>query len=135
MEEDEGFDICQFFEGVIHVMSQIDRYIANMVHNEHLTDMKISDIRHYIRDNEHRLNAVQMQRLGYYLQGLEKERYSYKSKRLIAAMFADDIQALKNKNNIGRMQDILTSKYHPRVLSDADIDGIINKKKESASIA
>lgn len=81
--EDENFDICKFFTDVIDVMSQLDRFVANMVSNEQITDMKILDVRHYIRDNNHRLSAIQMQRLGYYLQDLEKERYEYKSKRLM----------------------------------------------------
>lgn len=116
-------------------MSQIDRFIANMVSNEEIVDMKILDVRHYIRDNNHKLSAIQMHRLGYYLQSLEKERYDYKSKRLIASMFANNIGALKDKNNIEKVNDILTSKYRPKVLDDTDIEYIINKKKGDAFIA
>jgi len=128
--EEEGFDICEFFEQTVRVMSQIDRFIANMVSGEQLTDMKILDVRHYIRDNNHRLSAIQMQRLGYYLQDLEKERYDYKSKRLIASMFANSIETLKDKNSIGKMRDVVESKYRPKVLDDTDIEYIINRKKE-----
>lgn len=133
--EDENFDICKFFTQAVQVMSQIDRYIANMISNEQIVDMKILDVRHYIRDNNHRLSAIQMQRLGYYLQELEKERYDYKSKRLIASMFANNIEALKDKNNIEKMNDVLMSKYRPKVLDDTDIEYIINKKKDVAFIA
>lgn len=133
--EDENFDICEFFTQTIQVMSQIDRFIANMVSNEQIVDMKILDVRHYIRDNNHRLSAIQMQRLGYYLQDLEKERYNYKSKRLIASMFANSIDALKDKNSIDKMNDVVTSKYRPKVLDDTDIEYIINKKKDIVSIA
>lgn len=128
--ENDNFDICEFFSQTIRVMSQIDRFIANMASNEQIVDMKILDVRHYIRDNNHRLSAIQMQRLGYYLQKLEKERYDYKSKRLIASIFANSIEALKDKNNIDKMNNILTSQYHPRVLDDTDIECIINKKKD-----
>lgn len=133
--EDENFDICAFFTQTIQVMSQLDRFIANMVSNEQIVDMKILDVRHYIRDNNHKLNAIQMQRLGYYLQDLEKERYHYKSQRLIAAMFTANIEALKDKNNIDKMNDIVTSKYRPKVLDDTDIEYIINKKKDVTFIA
>lgn len=133
--EDESFDICEFFTNVIGVMSQIDRFIANMASNEQIVDMKILDVRHYIRDNNHRLSAIQMQRLGYYLQDLEKERYDYKSKRLIASMFVNNIEALKNKNNIDKMNEVLTSKYRPKILDDTDIEYIINKKKDVVFIA
>lgn len=133
--EDEDFDICEFFTSIIGIMSQLDRFIANMASNEQIADMKILDVRHYIRDNNHRLSAIQMQRLGYYLQDLEKERYEYKAKRLIASMFANNIDALKDKNNIDKMNDVLTSKYRPKVLDDTDIEYIINKKKDIASIA
>lgn len=133
--EDENFDVCGFFTQAVQVMSQIDRFIANMVSNEQIVDMKILDVRHYIRNNNHRLSAIQMQRLGYYLQDLEKERYGYKSKRIIASMFANNIDALKDKNNIDKINDVLTSKYRPKVLDDTDIEYIINKKKEVISIA
>ncbi len=133
--EDENFDIFEFFTTAVQVMSQIDRFIANMVSNEQIVDMKILDVRHYIRDNNHRLSAIQMQRLGYYLQDLEKERYDYKSKRLVASMFADNIEALTDKNNIDKMKDVVTSKYRPKVLDDTDIEYIINKKKDIAFIA
>ena len=133
--EDEEFDICKFFTEVIQVMSQLDRFVANMLSNEQITDMKILDIRHYIRDNNHKLNAIQMQRLGYYLQKLEKERYEYKSKRLIASMFVNNIASLKDKNNIDKMNEVLTSKYHSKILDDTDIEYIINKKKDISFIA
>lgn len=129
--ENDEFDICAFFTNVIEIMSQLDRFIFNMTDNEELTNMKILDIRHYIRDNNHKLSAIQMQRLGYYLQDLEKERYSYKSKRLIASMFTENINALKDKDNIRKMNDILNSQYRPRVLDDTDIAYIINKKKDA----
>lgn len=133
--ENENFDICEFFTNAINVMSQLDRFIANMVSNEEIADLKILDVRHYIRNNNHRLSAIQMQRLGYYLQELEKERYKYKSSRLIASMFANNVEALKDKHNIDKMRDVLTSKYRPKVLDDTDIEYIINKKKDDIFIA
>ncbi|MBR4029880.1 MAG: hypothetical protein IKJ06_00575 [Clostridia bacterium] len=133
--EDESFNIRDFFTVAVEVMSDIDRFISNMSNKEQITDMKILDVRHYIRDNNHKLNAIQMQRLGYYLQDLEKERYKYKSNRLIASMFANNIEALKDKNNIDKMNDIVTSKYNPRILEDSDIEYIINKKKDVEFIA
>ncbi len=133
--EEENFDILSFFTNAVEVMSQIDRFIANMSYNEQLVDMKILDVRHYIRDNDHNLNAIQMQRLGYYLQELERERYDYKSKRLIASMFANDLDALKDKGNIEKITDVVTSKYRPKVLDDTDIEYIINKKKDAVCIA
>lgn len=133
--EDPNFDICDFFTRTIQVMSQIDRFIANMLSNEQIIDMKILDVRHYLRDNDHRLNAIQMQRLGYYLQDLERERYEYKSKRLIASMFANNIEGLKDKNNIDKMNKVVTSKYHPRILEDSEIECIINKKKDISCIS
>ena len=46
-----------------------------------------------------------------------------------------NIEALKDKNNINKMNDVLTSKYRPKVLDDTDIEYIINKKKDIAFIA
>jgi len=128
--EEEGFDISDFFTDVINKMSHIDKYIMNMESSEHYIDMKILDIRHYIRDNDHRLNAIQMQRLGFYLRELEKERYDCKSNRLIASMFANNINALKDIKCIQKIHSIRNSKYRPKILEDSDIEDIINKKKE-----
>lgn len=50
-------------------------------------------------------------------------------------MFANNIEALKDKNNIDKMDNVVTSKYRPKVLDDTDIEYIINKKKENAFIA
>lgn len=133
--EEKEIDLYNFFTDVINVMSHIDKYITNMYQNEQTVDMKILDIRHYIRDNSHRLGAIQMQRLGYHLQSLERERYQYKSNRLIASMFANDINALKDKDNIVKMNSVLTSKYNPRVLRDEDIEEIMNTKKCNSNIA
>lgn len=133
--ESDDFNICEFFTDVVNVMSQLERFIANMDSNQEITDMKILDVRHYIRDNNHKLNAIQMQRLGYYLQDLEKERYKYKSNKIIASMFVNNIGALKDKDSIEKMNDVVTSKYRPRVLDDNDIEYIINKKKDMVFIA
>ena len=124
MSEEDNIDIPLWRK------AQLDRYISNMTDGEQLTDMKILDVRHYIRDNNHRLNAIQMQRLGYYLQELERKRYGYKSGRLIAEMFASNVEALKDKSYIDKMNDVVSSRYRPRVLDDSDIENIINKKKE-----
>ena len=51
----------------------------------------------------------------------------------IMAMALDE--ALKDKNNINKMTDVVTSKYRPKVLDDTDIEYIINKKKDVAFIA
>lgn len=61
--------------------------------------------------------------------------YDLISPRLIASMFANNIEALKDKNNIDKMDNVVTSKYRPKVLDDTDIEYIINKKKENAFIA
>ncbi len=133
--EEESIDILDFFTNAVKVMSEIDRFAENMQTKEQITDMKIMDIRHYLRDNTHKLSAIQMQRLGYYLQELEKERYSYKSQRLIAETFISNPSSLKDKKSIDKINSIVTSKYNPRILDDTDIEYIINKKKDMAFIA
>lgn len=133
--EENDIDLREFFTNAINVMPNIDKFISNMYQNENTANMKILDIRHYIRNNDHKLGAIQMQRLGYYLQSLERERYKYKSNRLIASLFADNISALKDKNNLIKINSILMSSYNPRVLSDEDIEEIINKKKCESNIA
>ena len=39
------------------------------------------------------------------------------------------------KNNIDKMNEVLTSKYHSKILDDTDIEYIINKKKDISFIA
>jgi hypothetical protein len=82
MEED-GFDMPEFMKQAITVFSQLENYVENMAYLEQEVDLKILDLRHFKRDEETRLNAVEAQSLEYYEQELERDRIEYKKTRLL----------------------------------------------------
>ena len=126
--ESEDFDVVEFFKNTVKILSQSKQFIKNMECKENECNMKILDIRHYIRDENHKLNAIQMQRLGYCLRDIEKQRYKYKMNKLIALEFIDDMDKLKQPDSIMTIQNLISTPYKPRILSDSEIESIINNK-------
>lgn len=126
--ENESFDIINFFKNTVAVLSELEVFVENMRYLESETDLEILDVRHFMRNEDNKLNVIQMQRLGYYLQQLERNRYKYKRDRIVAEVFLKDINRLSNKNYISVVDRITTSEYKPRRLNN--IEYIINLKKK-----
>ena len=127
--EKDNFNIIDFFSNTISTISQLSEYVKNMKVKESECDLKILDIRHYIRSDKHKLNCIQIQRIGYYLQSIERQRKGYKTNRLIAELFVKNLDRLENIDYIEKINQIATSQYRPRRLQDDDIERIINQKK------
>lgn len=126
--EKSNFDISKFFKETIATISQLRDYSKNMNFLEQEYNKKILDVRHYIRDENTKLNAVQMQRIGYFLQQLERERYECKSNRLIAEIFLSDLNNLENINYVEEIRSIKESKYNPKILTYEMLDEIAGKR-------
>ena len=126
--EKSGFDISKFFNETIKTISQLREYANNMGYLEQEYNRKILDVRHYIRDEKTKLNAVQMQRIGYFLRQLERERYECKSNRMIAEMFLSDFNRMEDTNYIEAIKKIKESEYKPKVLSYEILDEIAGKR-------
>ena len=129
--EKSNFDISKFFKETIATISQLRDYSKKMNCLEQEYNKKILDVRHYIRDENTKLNAIQMQRIGYFLQQLERERYECKSNRLIAEIFLSDLNNLENINCVEEIRNIKESKYNPKILTYEMIDEIIGKRSKS----
>ena len=127
--EKSGFDISLFFNETIGTVSQLRSYVDNMNHLEQEYNKKILDIRHYIRDENTKLNAVQMQRIGYFLQQVERERYECKSNKAIAEVFLEDLNRLGDIRYLEDIRRIRESKYKPRVLTYELLDEIVGKRR------
>lgn len=130
--EKNGFQVSAFFEETVNTVSNLPAYVENMKILEQECNDKIVDARHYKRDNKTKLNAIQLQRLEQFEIAIERERYKFKSNRLIAEIFLADLSRLKNINYIKVIQNIKTSEYKPRVLSYEALDEIVGKTRNES---
>ena len=127
--EKSGFDITAFFNNAIETVSQLRDYANNMGYLEKEYNQKILDVRHYKRDINTKLSAVQLQRLEQFEIQLERERYECKSNRMIAEIFLTDLKRLENINYVEVVRNIKESEYKPEILTYELLDEIVGKKK------
>lgn len=127
--EKSGFDITTFFNNAIETVSQLREYADNMGYLEKEYNQKILDVRHYKRDVNTKLSAVQLQRLEQFEIQLERERYECKSNRMIAEIFLADLGRLENVNYLEVIRNIKESEYKPEILTYELLDEIVGKKK------
>lgn len=126
--ERDGFDISDFFKTTIETISQLKDYSSNMRFKEEEYNKKIKDVRHYKRDIDTKLSAVQLQRLEQFEIQLERERYECKSNRIIAEIFLTDLNRLENINYIEAVRNVKESEYKPEILTYELLDEIVGKK-------
>jgi hypothetical protein len=132
--EDEDFDLYEFLHNALNVFSQLENFIENMTYLERETDLKLLDLRHYKRDKRTKLNAIQMQKLAYYEQELERERKEYKTNRILASIFSKDINRIKNRQFVKIIDKIANSEYRYRRLDKGEIEDIISGKKQETKL-
>lgn len=127
--EKSGFDISKFFNDAIVTVSQLRDYANNMGYLEKEYNQKILDVRHYKRDINTKLSAVQLQRLEQFEIQLERERYECKSNRTIAEIFLNDLSRLENIKYLEVVRNVKESEYKPEILTYELLDEIVGKKK------
>jgi hypothetical protein len=127
--EDENFDFAEFMKTAIKVFSQIDTYIENMAYLEREMDLNLCDTRHYKRDPNTKMNAIEAQKLQYYEQELERERIKYKRNKIIASIINTDLDRLKKSAYVKVIERVVGSEYRYRRNNRADIEAIIRGKK------
>lgn len=128
--EKSGFDILDFFNTTIKTISQLKAYANNMNYLEQEYNKKILDVRHYKRDINTKLNAIQLQRLEQFEIKLERERYECKSNRIIAEFFLSDLKRLENINYIDTVKNIKESEYKPKILTYELLDQVVGKNNK-----
>mgnify|MGYP004469367895 CR=1 FL=1 len=128
--EKSGFDISKFFNEAIETVSQLRDYANNMNFLEQEYNKKILDVRHYKRDINTKLSAIQLQRLEQFEIQLERERYECKSNRVIAEIFLTDLKRLENIKYIEVVRNIKESEYKPEILTYEMLDSIVGKKRK-----
>lgn len=128
--ERSGFTISEFFNNTIETISQLRTYTNNMKYLEKEYNQKILDVRHYKRDVNTKLSAVQLQRLEQFEIQLERERYECKSNRMIAEIFLTDLTRLENINYLEVIKNIKESEYKPEILTYELLDEIVGKKRK-----
>lgn len=127
--EKSGFDISKFFNDAIETVSQLRKYADNMGYLEREYNQKILDVRHYKRDINTKLSAIQLQRLEQFEIQLERERYDCKSNRMIAEIFLNDLNRLENVKYLEVVRNVKESEYKPEILTYELLDEIVGKKR------
>lgn len=129
--EESGFDISKFFVDAVKTVSQLRDYAKNMGFLEQEYNKKILDIRHYKRDINTKLSAIQLQRLEQFEIQLERERYECKSNHIIAEIFLSDLKRLENINYIDVVKNVKESEYKPEIFTYEFLDEIVGKKRKA----
>ena len=129
--EESGFDISKFFIDAVKTVSQLRDYAKNMGFLEQEYNKKILDVRHYKRDLNTKLSAIQLQRLEQFEIQLERERYECKSNRIIAEIFLSDLKRLENINYIDVVKNVKESEYKPEIFTYEFLDEIVGKKRKA----
>ena len=127
--EKSGFDISKFFNDAIETVSQLRKYADTMGYLEREYNQKILDVRHYKRDINTKLSAIQLQRLEQFEIQLERERYDCKSNRMIAEIFLNDLNRLENVKYLEVVRNVKESEYKPEILTYELLDEIVGKKR------
>lgn len=127
--ETDNVDIVSFFNSTIKTFSQLKQYSINMSYLEQEYNKKIKDVRHYKRDINTKLSAIQLQRLEQFEIQLERERYECKSNRMIAEIFLNDLNRLENVKYLEVVRNIKESEYKPEILTYELLDEIVGKKR------
>lgn len=125
--------IGNFFKMVIDCVSDREKYIENMEYLIKEYDLKILDVRHFIRDEETKLGTVSMSRISYLLQYYERQRAICKRNRNCAKLFQYHVERFKNRKYMKVIDKIANSKYKYRRLSKEYLEdyakGITREKK------
>lgn len=129
--EKSGLDISKFFIDAVKTISQLRDYAKNMGFLEQEYNKKILDVRHYKRDVNTKLSAIQLQRLEQFEIQLERERYDCKSNRIIAEIFLSDLKRLENINYIEVVRNVKESEYKPEIFTYEFLDEIVGKKRKA----
>ena len=129
--EESGFDISKFFIDAVKTVSQLRDYAKNMGFLEQEYNQKILDVRHYKRDINTKLSAIQLQKLEQFEIQLERERYECKSNRIIAEIFLSDLKRLENINYIDVVKNVKESEYKPEIFTYEFLDEIVGKKRKA----
>ena len=128
--EKSGFDISKFFCETVQTVSQLRDYAKNMHILEQEYNKKILDVRHYKRDINTKLNAIQLQRLEQFEIQLERERYECKSNRTIAEIFLSDFKRLENIKYVEVIKHVKESEYKPEIFTYEMLDEIVGKRRD-----
>ena len=113
--------------------TDIAAYIENMEYLIKEYDLKILDVRHFIRDEDTKLGTVSMSRISYLLQYYERQRAICKRNRNCAKIFQYHVERFKSKKYMKVIDTIMNSKYKYRRLSKSYLEdyakGITREKK------
>jgi hypothetical protein len=125
--EDNIDDVPAMLREMIIFVSQMDNFIQNMKYTIREYDLKILDVRHFIRNNGTRLGVVHMAKVGYLWQDFERKRAKCKIAMNCCLVFQNHLERLKNENYINIIDEISGSEYRYRRLDEDAINTLIGR--------
>lgn len=120
-------DIPNALKFIVNFVSELDNYIENMEYLQKELELKILDVRHFIRDENVKLSASQMAKIGYMLRDYERQRKQCKMNKTYCELFQKDLNRLRNKEYIEKISDIQNSEYKPRRISFSELNKAVGK--------
>ncbi len=114
--------IEDFIRSIVSCLSEIDVYIKNMEYLEKECDLRILDIRHFLRSKDTKLSTVYMSRIGYLLQKYERKREKYKKQKNCMKLFKNNLEQLKNPEYVDILNRIINSEYRYRRFSKSFLE-------------
>lgn len=130
---DEITDIPCFFKFLVDNLSEMPKYITNMNYLIKECDLRILDIRHYLRDPNTKLGTVNVSRIAYLLQGYERKRAEYKRNRNCVMVFSHNMDRLERPQYTKIIDKIAESEYKYRRFSKVALDEYAHGKKVELS--
>lgn len=122
-------DVPSMLKDMVIIISELDMYVENMRYLERELDLKILDIRHFIRDHETKLGTVQMAKVGYLLQSFERDRAKIKMNKNCAMLFVNNLDAFKQEGTIKMIDTVENSEYRYRRINPEQIWELAKDKK------
>lgn len=107
--EKKSIDIIDILYDIIPIIAEVQEYSQAMNAEADKCSAIQQDILHYLRDENTKLNAVQMQRIGYFLQENARNRNYYKKRCLIAKQISDNHDKLFSKETLAEIDDYVHS--------------------------
>ena len=128
-------EIVKDLKEVVLKLNELDKYLDSMSELESNVDMKISDLLHYIENNN--LKTNECYRIVKEIKKQRKIRRTLKNDYTLLINYKNNFQRLNNENNrkiflaeINKTNKDLSKGYKNRVYTDEDFKNLLGGKKK-----
>lgn len=131
----DNFDIIEELKDVISKLDYLDSYYDSLGELQRNVDLKLSDLYHYIENNN--LKTNECYRMMKELKKQRQLRRTYKNHYELLKQYKTDIQKLNSidnrkflLNDMYKMRKSLNTKYKNRVYTDEELKEILGGVKQ-----